>query len=60
MIYLTRKGMSMSEEGMVEDLAGIFRVSRITAGFRERVMWALKTVLKSGKLQREGDRILLA
>jgi len=59
MLYLTRKGMSMSDEGMVEDLAEIFRVSRITSGFRERVTWALTVVVKAGQLRREGDRILL-
>uniref|UniRef100_UPI00356284EB DUF3320 domain-containing protein n=1 Tax=Gemmatimonas sp. TaxID=1962908 RepID=UPI00356284EB len=60
MLFLTRKGMSMSDEGMLADLAEIFRVSRITAPFRERMSHVLKEVLKAKHLMREGDRIVLA
>jgi len=60
MVYFARKGMSISEEGVLEELATTFDIQRLSGAMRERLLKILEWAVARGDLQRDGDRLVAA
>jgi hypothetical protein len=58
MVYFARKGMSISEEGVLEELAATFDIQRLSGPMRDRLLQILEWTVARGDLQRDGDRLI--
>jgi hypothetical protein len=58
MIYFATRGMSISEESVLEELCDVFRIGRMSAAIRTRLLGVLAWALQRGDLRRDGDRIV--
>jgi hypothetical protein len=58
MIYLARKGMSISESGVLEELAQVFDIRRMSSGMKDRLLGILEWAVARGDLQRTGGRLI--
>ena len=57
MVYITRRGISVTEEELYRETAEIFGVGRLTVSIRERLGKVLTRSIADGALLRCGDRI---
>jgi hypothetical protein len=58
MVYFARKGMSISEEGVLEELAATFDIQRLSGTMRDRMLKILEWAVVHGDLKRDGDRLI--
>jgi hypothetical protein len=58
MVYFARKGMSISEEGVLEELAATFDIQRLSGPMRDRLLQILEWAVARGDLRRDGDRLI--